>query len=102
MRLADLQEAKYASRMEIIQPANDWNNWVKAIVDGFFVIAKVFAKPSGFGINSGRVSKLAVVADDEWNPDKVIINYDRGWDTGEDSPYLDSIVAQLEDYAKTL
>lgn len=37
---------------------------------------KVFEEPSVFGINNGRISKLTLVNSNN----KVIANYDRGWD----------------------
>lgn len=36
---------------------------------------KVFEEPSEYGINQGRISKLTLK-----NNNKVIANYDRGWD----------------------
>ena len=36
---------------------------------------KVFEEPSEYGINQGRISKLTLK-----NDNKVIANYDRGWD----------------------
>lgn len=36
---------------------------------------KVFEEPSEYGINCGRISKLTLK-----NNNKVIANYDRGWD----------------------
>lgn len=36
---------------------------------------KVFEEPSEYGINHGRISKLTLK-----NNNKVIANYDRGWD----------------------
>ena len=37
--------------------------------------AKVYDKPSEYGINEGRVSKLTIRIDGT-----VVCNYDRGWD----------------------
>lgn len=41
--------------------------------------AKVYEEGSKYGINGGRVSKLAIY---EWEPEgkQEILNYDRGWD----------------------
>lgn len=36
---------------------------------------KVFDKPSEFGINHGKISKLQLKQDGE-----IVANYDRGWD----------------------
>ena len=94
--------ARYLSKMQILRGPGYSGSWVDAIIDGYYVTAKVFSNPSMFGINSGRISKLTVVADTEWNYDKIVVNYDRGWDIGRDFPGLDSIVSQLENYAKDL
>ncbi len=89
-----------AHKMKILQAPTD-SNWVTAIVDGFYTQAKIFAEPSTFGVNNGHVSKLCVCEGTHWDHTKVIINYDRGWDVGEERPEVDSIVSQLEDYAKS-
>ena len=36
---------------------------------------KVYDKPSKFGINNGKISKLQLKQNDE-----IVANYDRGWD----------------------
>ena len=92
--------AKYhAHKMKILDaPSN--SNWLTAIIDGLYCQAKIFTEPSTFGINDGHVSKLSVCSGQSWDHTKVIINYDRGWDVGENRPELDSIVGQLEAYAQ--
>jgi len=60
-------------------------NWVTGQVDGHWFQAKVFAEPSEYGINEGRVSKLTISKTDSWpgfDPKKLVMNYDRGWDFG--------------------
>lgn len=37
--------------------------------------AKIFEEPSRYGINQGKISKLTLR-----NDNKIIANYDRGWD----------------------
>ena len=98
--------------MKILKEAPYSGGFVDAVIDGHWVQAKVFRQPSSYGINEGRVSKLAVAIDER--PlglssgrnfhDNLIIHYDRGWDGdgGRNSEKLDSIVAQLENYAKDL
>lgn len=50
--------------------------WEKGKANGYTYSAKVYAEPSHFGINNGRVSKLSIRnADGEQ-----VANYDRGWD----------------------
>ena len=53
------------------------NGWIDGTVDDFRFQAKVYDTGSKFGIDNGRVSKLAV-----WNRQTSadLINYDRGWD----------------------
>ncbi len=41
-----------------------------------YYTAKVYDEPSKYGINGGRVSKLAITTLDN----ELIANYDRGWD----------------------
>ena len=52
------------------------NGWVEGIVGPYRWQAKVYDEGSEYGINGGRVSKLAI-----WDKKKrCIVNYDRGWD----------------------
>ena len=52
------------------------------VVDGYEVRAKIFEKPSNFGIDGGCISKLLIHGNGEE------LNYDRGWVTLE--PYSDA------------
>ena len=52
------------------------NNWYEGRVDGYKIYAKVYPKPSEYGIDNGRISKLTI-KDSENN---TLANYDRGWD----------------------
>lgn len=59
-----------------IQSVRD--NWVTGTIDdGYGFDAKIFAEPSNFGIDGGRISKLLIFDGDRtsW-----IYNYDRGYD----------------------
>jgi len=51
-------------------------NWVTGRVSDFTFQAKVFADPSEFGINDGRISKLWIVD----FQGKTVVSYDRGRD----------------------
>lgn len=58
-------------------------NWVKGLYKGLWFEAKVFAEPSTFGINHGRVSKLCISRTNKWvmlSTEHVLFNYDRGMD----------------------
>ena len=56
-------------------PSNEpWANGTYA--DGYRFEAKLFDEGSIYGIDKGRVSKLAICAPNG----KWIVNYDRGWD----------------------
>jgi hypothetical protein len=65
--------------MTVIGPGCDrgQDNWVQGCVDGYLYYAKVYAEPSEYGINGGRVSKLQVTKNGD-----VIFNFDRGPDVG--------------------
>lgn len=45
--------------MQIIDEHNN-TGWITAVICGRWVQAKVYDEPSSFGINGGRVSKMAV------------------------------------------
>lgn len=88
--------------MQIIKE-HDETGWITAIISGRWCQAKVYDKPSKFGINNGRVSKLAIGKInivlkrlDFFN--QIDYNYDRGLDF-DDLPngILDNIVRQLEE-----
>jgi hypothetical protein len=63
------------------------NNWVEGVIDDKPFWAKLYDVPSCYGIDEGRVSKLKV--GEGWE-----VNYDRGWDCGED----DEMVPELVDF----
>ena len=76
------------------------SNWVKGIVavdDGseFEFSAKVYDEPSCFGIetdrfpNGGNISKLGVYRIGDMH-DPCVLNYDRGWDAGQEESPLDT------------
>lgn len=59
--------------------------WVRAVIAGRYVFAKVYDEPSIWGINDGRVSKLQILTESFWESDKpffpqVQYNYSRGLD----------------------
>ncbi len=91
--------------MKILNPWDD-HNWITAVIEGRWVEAKVFAEPSTFGINDGRVSKLAIGKTGERCPflpffEQMAYNYDRGLDFDDLPPgVLDKVVETLEDYVK--
>ena len=76
---------KYAERqlqlLETMTVQMD-GRWLKGTIDGYEFFALVFQKGSKYGINGGRISKLAVRHKLESLTDvsRYIINYDRGWD----------------------
>jgi hypothetical protein len=82
--------------------AHDKFGWITAVINGRWVQAKVYDEPSVFGINDGRVSKLAIGKSSMLYPttpffDQMAYNYDRGLDF-DDLPagVLDGIVEELE------
>ena len=63
--------------IEVTQKADGW--MLGTIEGGYEWQAKVYEKPSEFGINGGRVSKLFIrPVGLGWQP--TLISYDRGWD----------------------
>lgn len=62
-------------------------------------MAKVYDKPSCFGIETdrfpsgGNISKLAVYHTGDMH-DPWVLNYDRGWDEGQEDNPLDSPIGQ--------
>ncbi len=56
------------------------NGWLIGTFRGLRVSAKVYDEPSQFGIEGGRVSKLWIKND----LTGIEVNYDRGWDIGEE------------------
>lgn len=89
--------------MQILE-AHDQNGWITAIIEGRWVQAKVYDKPSMYGINEGRVSKLSIGKTDTRDPtrnffDQMDYNYDRGLDFKRRTlpvAVLRKIVASLE------
>ena len=92
--------------MNVLDDARAARGWITAIIDNRWCQGKVYDEPSTYGINNGRVSKLAIAKEgvaalgahtglDFF--ENLDFNYDRGLDfdnLGEGT--LDSIVAQLE------
>lgn len=92
--------------MKILDDDRATSGWITAIIDGRWCQAKVYDEPSVYGINNGRVSKLAVAkkgitslgASTGLNFfENIDYNYDRGidFDNLEDG-VLDRIVAKFE------
>jgi hypothetical protein len=88
--------------MKIIKPQTA-PGWITVEIDGRRIEAKVYNTGSGYGINGGRVSKLAImkknhVRDRDANYfEQLDFNYDRGLDFDNlPAGVLDNIVAQLE------
>ena len=76
--------------------------WLKGTIDGYEFFALVFQVGSKYGINEGRISKLAVrhKLESLTEVSRYIINYDRGWDiepaTEEHRLILDTLVEYFE------
>lgn len=87
--------------MQIIDPHAE-TGWVTAIIAGRWCQAKVYDEPSDYGINEGRVSKLAISKTAGRDPCKpffpqMAYSYDRGLNFDNlPKGLLDKIVAELE------
>lgn len=74
------------------------SGWIDGKIDEFRFQAKVFDVGSKFGINSGRVSKLAI-----WDQQRhSVTNYDRGWDVKPNNAEQKDILQALLKYLETL
>ena len=65
--------------------------WSKGIINGYEYWVKHFDEGSEFGINGGRISKLAI----RDQQGRWLVNYDRGWDqrpTKEVKPIYDKLI----------
>ena len=96
---------KYAERqMQLLESMTVQmdGRWLRGTINGYEFFALVFQKGSKYGINEGRISKLAVRRKLESLTDvsRYIINYDRGWDiepeTEEHKLILDTLVEYFE------
>lgn len=87
--------------MIILKP-HDQSGWITAVIEGRWVEAKVYDEPSCYGIDFGRISKIAIGKTDHRNPnanffEQMCFNYDRGLDFDEIEPeLLAKIIEQLE------
>ena len=65
--------------------------WTKGKINGYEYEVKHFDEGSEFGINGGRISKLAIRdLKGRW-----VVNYDRGWDqrpTKETQPIYEKLL----------
>lgn len=90
--------------MKIIRDERDSTNWFEAVVQGRWVIAKIYDEPSTYGVNDCRVSKLSVSKNGKRDREKnffdqMAYNYDRGLDfhneTSLPQDLLDKILTDL-------
>jgi hypothetical protein len=90
---------------KILKPHDEYG-WVTALICGRWVQAKVFDRPSSFGINSGRISKLVISKTDSYNSNRDFLsqmdfNYDRGLDFNKiNNGLLETIILTLESLPK--
>jgi hypothetical protein len=91
--------------MKVLSP-HDSTGWITCLIEGHWVQAKVYDEPSSYGINNGRVSKLAISKTMKRNAGQdffgqMCYNYDRGLDFDETADgLLDKVVAELETLPK--
>lgn len=91
--------------MKILEPHSE-TGWITAIIENHWVQAKVYDEPSTYGINDGRVSKIAIAKTDYRDPNKpfhpqLCYNYDRGINFDHaPAGLVDKVVAELEKLPK--
>ena len=67
------------------------NHWIKGeATGGYKFTAKMFDEGSVYGIDKGRVSKLDIRQDN-----KILVNYDRGWDVKPKTPEVKQIYKRV-------
>lgn len=88
--------------MKILKDTRKQNGYITAIINGRWVMAKVYDEPSEYGVNECRVSKLCIgksaSRDKQANfLDQMAYNYDRGldFDNLADPTVLPKILAEL-------
>jgi len=96
----------HSHKLKIIQIMYDdsrhKDGWVTCIIAGRYIQAKVYDEPSEYGINSGRVSKLAIMKDmirdhDKAFDEQLCYSYDRGLNFSNISDEdVNVVVAALE------
>ena len=64
--------------------------WTKGTIEGYGYEVKHFEEGSGYGINEGRISKLAIT-----KAGTMVANYDRGWDIGPKTAEAERIYRML-------
>jgi hypothetical protein len=62
--------------MKVLSP-HDSSGWITAVIEGRWVQAKVYDKPSSFGVDGGRVSKISIHKTSKANSSPEY-HYDRG------------------------
>ena len=78
--------------------------WLKGTIGGYEFFALVFQKSTKYGINEGRISKLAVrhKLQSLTEASHYIINYDRGWDIEPESDEHKLILDTLVEYFENM
>ena len=86
--------------IKITSDTRKTDGWVKGRGDdGITFSAKIFDKPSKYGIDKGRISKLSICQNNEW-----IVNFDRGWDVKpapEHKPIYEAVMKLLNGLSMT-
>jgi len=99
---------QYKTLNTVFTKFEDNTNWCDGNVGDLNFQAKLFDVGSTFGINDGRVSKLAIWDEKIRRKEQnffagCVVNYDRGWDieqTDEIKPYFDAVMELLENAPK--
>ena len=66
--------------------------WTQGTIDGYEYWVKHYEEGSEYGINGGKISKLAIRKTGEA---KYLANYDRGWDIRPKDAEVKAVYKQL-------
>ena len=64
--------------------------WKDGIINGYLFEAKVYAEPSEYGINEGRISKLAIS-----KTGIILCSYGRGWDIRPEGEEVKAVYQEI-------
>lgn len=64
--------------------------WKDGIINGYLFEAKFYEEPSEYGIDEGRISKLAIS-----KTGKILCSYERGWDIRPEGEEVKAVYQEI-------